>query len=168
MYVSKEHTEYEIPKKWNNRPWKHENNTLEFQRWWLSQWRTCLWGRRARFYPWVRETPWRRKWPPIPVFSPGEFYEQRRQSLAGSWGVAKSWTRLSNEHTTQCNPNQNLNKFFRKLDKLVLKYTWKVHENTKGPKSQRSLYRSLRQGWWQFFPVINAVSVSWSVSRSFS
>ena len=24
--------------------------------------------------PWVRNIPWRRKWQPIPVFLPGEFY----------------------------------------------------------------------------------------------
>ena len=34
--------------------------------------------------PWVRKIPWRRKWPPTPVFLPGEFH-----------GVAKSQTWLS-------------------------------------------------------------------------
>ena len=31
--------------------------------------------------PWVRKTPWKRKWQPTPVILPGEFHEQR--SLAG-------------------------------------------------------------------------------------
>ena len=33
------------------------------------------------FYPWVGKIPWRRKWPPTPVFLPGKFHGQR--SLAG-------------------------------------------------------------------------------------
>ena len=51
----------------------------------------CLQYRRPRFDPWVRKIPWRRKWPPTPVFLPGEFHGQR--SLAGysPWGH-KSWT----------------------------------------------------------------------------
>jgi len=38
------------------------------------------------FDPWVRKTPWRRKWQPTPVFLPGESHGQR--SLAGysPWG----------------------------------------------------------------------------------
>ena len=37
------------------------------------------------------EIPWRREWPPTPVFLPGEFHGQN--SLVGySHGVAKSWT----------------------------------------------------------------------------
>ena len=39
------------------------------------QWRRC---RRHRFNPWVRKIPWRRKWPPTPVFLPGKFHGQRR------------------------------------------------------------------------------------------
>ena len=37
--------------------------------------------RRGRFDPWVRKSPWRRKWQPTPVFLPGESHEER--SLAG-------------------------------------------------------------------------------------
>ena len=39
-----------------------------------------------RFNPWIRKTPWRRKWQPTPVFLPGRFHGQR--SLAGysPWG----------------------------------------------------------------------------------
>ena len=29
-------------------------------------------SRRPEFDPWVREIPWRRAWPPTPVFLPGE------------------------------------------------------------------------------------------------
>ena len=37
--------------------------------------------RRLRFDPWVRKTPWRRKWQPTPVFLPGESHGQ--SSLVG-------------------------------------------------------------------------------------
>ena len=40
----------------------------------------------TRFDPWVGKIPWRRKWQPTPVFSPGEFRGQ--WSLVGysPWG----------------------------------------------------------------------------------
>ena len=34
--------------------------------------------RRYRFDPWVRKSPWRRKWQPTPVFLPGKSHGQRR------------------------------------------------------------------------------------------
>ena len=37
--------------------------------------------RRPGLDPWVRKIPWRRKWQPGPVLSPGEYHGQR--SLAG-------------------------------------------------------------------------------------
>ena len=43
--------------------------------------RLCLQCRRPGFNPWVRKIPWRRAWPPTPVFLPGRSYGQR--SLAG-------------------------------------------------------------------------------------
>ena len=41
----------------------------------------CRRDRRCGFHPWVREMPWRRKWQPAPVFSPGKFHGER--SLGG-------------------------------------------------------------------------------------
>ena len=32
--------------------------------------------KRRRFHPWIGEIPWRRKWQPTPVASPGKFYGQ--------------------------------------------------------------------------------------------
>ena len=42
------------------------------------------------FDPWIGKIPWRRKWPPTPIFLPGEFHGQR--SLAGysPWGRRES------------------------------------------------------------------------------
>jgi len=41
----------------------------------------CRRCKRHGFDPWVGKIPWRRAWQSIPVFLPGESYEQR--SLAG-------------------------------------------------------------------------------------
>ena len=49
--------------------------------WWLTGKEFTCQCRRCRFKPWVRKTPWRRKWQPTPVFLPGESHGQR--SLAG-------------------------------------------------------------------------------------
>ena len=55
--------------------------------------RICLQFRRHRrrgFDPWVRKSPWRRKWQPTPVFLPGKSPGQR--SLLGyrPWGRKES------------------------------------------------------------------------------
>ena len=50
---------------------------------WLSDKEsTC----QCRFDPWVRKMSWRRKWPPTPVFMPGESHRQRRLVGYGPWG----------------------------------------------------------------------------------
>ena len=41
----------------------------------------CSRHKRCRFDPWVGKVPYRRTWPPTPVFLPGESYGQR--SLEG-------------------------------------------------------------------------------------
>ena len=41
----------------------------------------CRRQKRSGFHPWVGKIPWRRKWPPTPVFLPGESHGQR--GLAG-------------------------------------------------------------------------------------
>ena len=53
----------------------------------------CQWMRQKRrgFVPWVGKIPWRRKWQPAPIFSPGKFPGQRR--LAGYKStVGYAWT----------------------------------------------------------------------------
>ena len=42
------------------------------------------------FDPWVRKTPWRREWLPIPIFLPGEFYGQRSLAGCSSWSAKES------------------------------------------------------------------------------
>ena len=41
----------------------------------------CRRHKRLGLNPWVRKSPWRRKWQPTPVFLPGKFQGQR--SLGG-------------------------------------------------------------------------------------
>ena len=51
----------------------------------------CRRCRRGKFDPWIRKTPWSRKWQPTPVFLPGESHGQR--SPTGD--SPTSWTWLS-------------------------------------------------------------------------
>ena len=50
--------------------------------------------RRPGFSPWVGKIPWRREWPPTPVFLPGEFHGPRSLVGYSPWG-RKEPTRLS-------------------------------------------------------------------------
>ena len=63
--------------------------------------------RRPRFYPWVRQIPWRKEWQLTPVFLPGEF--QGHRSLAGcsSWGHKES--DITERLTLQFSSWQHLN-----------------------------------------------------------
>ena len=40
--------------------------------------------------PWVGKIPWRRKWPPTPVISTGEFHGQRNLAGYSPWGCKES------------------------------------------------------------------------------
>ena len=44
------------------------------------------------FDPWVGKIPWRRKWPPTPVFLPGESHGQRSLADYSPWGHKESDT----------------------------------------------------------------------------
>ena len=41
---------------------------------------------RCGFNPWIRKTPWRRKWQPTPVFLPGKSHGQRSLVGCSPWG----------------------------------------------------------------------------------
>ena len=67
-----------------------------------SQWRRC---KRRMFNPWVRKFPWRKRWQPTPVFSPGEPHEwteepARLQSI-GLQRVGHDWSDLVRKHAWQ-------------------------------------------------------------------
>jgi len=50
----------------------------------------CRRLKRWRFNPWVKKIPWRRKWQPTPVFSPGKFHGQRSLTGYSPWGHRES------------------------------------------------------------------------------
>ena len=54
----------------------------------------CQYRRRKRlaFNPWVGKIPWRRAWPPPPVFLPGESHAQRSVAGYRPWGRKESDT----------------------------------------------------------------------------
>ena len=66
---------------------------------WLSGKESICQRRRERRHglnPWVRKTPWRRKWQPTPVLLPGKSHEQQSPAVQ-SMGSQESQTRQSNE-----------------------------------------------------------------------
>ena len=60
--------------------YKDPYDSIGLPRWLSGKESTCQ-CRRHRFNPWVGKIPWRKKWPSIPVFLPGESNGQR--SLVG-------------------------------------------------------------------------------------
>ena len=52
----------------------------------------CRRHKRCRFDPWVRKSPWSRKWQPTPVFSPEKFHGQRSPVGYSPWGCKESDT----------------------------------------------------------------------------
>ena len=52
----------------------------------------CLQYRRPTFDPWVRKIPWRRKWHPTPVLSPGKPHGRRSLVGCSPWGREESDT----------------------------------------------------------------------------
>ena len=63
-------------------------NLYKFSRlpWWLSGKEPTCQCRRRRFHPWVRKTPWRRKWQPTSVFLVRRSYGQRSLVGYSPWG----------------------------------------------------------------------------------
>ena len=54
--------------------------------WWLRGKESTCQCRRHRFDPWVRKTPWRRKWQPVLVFLPGKSHGQGNLADYSPWG----------------------------------------------------------------------------------
>ena len=63
--------------------------------WWLHGKESSCPSTRPRFSPWVRKSPWGRKWQPTPVFLSGRAHGQRRSRLQ-STRLQKSQIQLSN------------------------------------------------------------------------
>ena len=58
--------------------------------WWLSSKEWAWQCRRCRFCPWVGKIPWRRNWPPTPIYLPGESHGQRSLASYSPWGHEES------------------------------------------------------------------------------
>ena len=78
-----------------------------------------------KFNPWVRKIPWRRKWQPTPVFSPGKYHGQR--SLAGCTSrgrtVVHDWTTDTDVHVWNSGITQKMHH--------LNEYGWKDSKFTK-------------------------------------
>ena len=73
-----------------------------------------------RFNPWARKIPWRRKWQPTPVFSPGEFHGQSSLASYSPQGRKEAdKTDHSTEHRSQKNQISILRPFTKKLNILI-------------------------------------------------
>ena len=61
-------------------------------RWLSGKDSTCQCRRcqRCGFHPWVGKIPWKRKWPPTPVFLPGKSYGERSLEGYSPWGRKES------------------------------------------------------------------------------
>ena len=74
-------------------------------------------GRRHGFNPWVSKIPWRRKWQPIPIFSPVKSYGQR--SLAGYNPLGRKESdkteQLNTANNTYDQPRQHIKKRRRRF-----------------------------------------------------
>ena len=55
-------------------------------------------GKKHGFHLWVGKIPWRRKWPPTPVFLPGESHGQRSIAGYSPEGHKESDMAEGNEH----------------------------------------------------------------------
>ena len=57
---------------------------------------------RRGFDPWVGKVPWRRKWQPTPVFSPGEWHGQKSLQSMGFQESDHKWSDWACTHTWFC------------------------------------------------------------------
>ena len=139
----------------------------ELARWLSGKESACQWRRRRRcgFSPWVRKIPWRRTWPPTPVFLPGKSHGQR--SLAGySPGGCKE-----SDTTEQAHIHNLFGHFFSKFFWVYIYLTvkflgykviphlhfWRIeisffHQMRAGIKSQTSgKEEHSARLWWPWF-----------------
>ena len=55
-----------------------------------SDTKECLQCGKPGFNPWLGKISWRRRWPPIPVFLPGESHGQKSLESYSPWGRKES------------------------------------------------------------------------------
>ena len=70
--------------------------------------RQCRRCKRHGFSPWAGKIPWRRKWPPTPVFLPGESHGQRSLEGCSPRGRREVDRTEAAEHTRNISVNHNI------------------------------------------------------------
>ena len=108
----------------------------------------CRRYRRCRFDPWVRRSPWSRKWQPILVFLPGESHGQRSPEGYSPWGRKESdMTEWLTRSFTFIEVRRNQEEAAREMQERdqwgnrKMKRVWHLRNQVKKRLSSRS-------GWW--------------------
>ena len=91
--------------------------------------------RRQGLDPWVKKIPWRRKWQPTPVFSPGESHGQRSLAAFSPWGP-----RIGHDWATEQAHRQNISGWGQPQDK------WKSASEARDTRIWRAVRR---HGEWR-------------------
>ena len=79
-------------------------DSVGFPKWGSGKESACQ-CRRRRFNPWVRKSPWCRKWQPTPEFLPGKFHGQRSLEGYSPWVRQESdmteWLSMHAQYCTE-------------------------------------------------------------------
>ena len=78
--------------------------------------------KRLGFDPWVRKTPWRRRWQPTPVFLPGDSHGQRSLVGYSPWGHKGLNTPEATEQALLNQTESNFQKIF--FEQLLVVLSW--------------------------------------------
>ena len=74
---------------------------------WLPSWlcgKECLRMQEIEFDLWIGNVPWKRKWQPTPVFSPGKSHGQRILADYSPWGHKRVGHNLATKQQQQKSP----------------------------------------------------------------
>ena len=85
----------------------------------------CRRHKRCRVNPWVGKIPWRRAWPPTPVFLRGESHGQNRLAGYSPWGHKESDTTVGTSSSRS-----------RMVNKTNKAFTPQCHQSFRKDKSQ--------------------------------
>ena len=88
----------------------------------------CRRCERCGFHPWVRKTPWRRKWQPTSVSLPGKSHGQRRLAGYSPWGRK----RVRHDAATKQQQQNSFKTDLRKRQSEKVKRTARVKHKGKG------------------------------------
>ena len=90
----------------------------------------CKSSRQFRFGPWEGTIPWRRKWQPTPVMSPGKSHGQRSLAGCSPWGCKES------EATEQLSTRWQIFSENHQIGELIIICILSEHALCAGPGSK--------------------------------